>query len=307
MGADPGQCVLGPELAELAACGPPRPAPGGAAGQTDAWPSLQAAAATILGTPCPFAKARCTADAAHLWKAGLLPIVATDGGDCPVPDKPARPPDVSVVAKGRVKSGSVRATLHGICHAESYAIDLMWDSVARFASGDGEGGPAPPREFFDEWVDIASDEARHFCGWARHLEERYATRYGDLPTHDMLWEVAFSTRHSLRARLAVVHLIHEARGLDVAPVVRAKCLRAQDHEAAMVLDQNIADEVGHVRAGARWFRHLCGAQGAEPAAEFLRLARMHYQGALKRPLNVELREAAELPEAWYLPLAEEAE
>mmetsp|Transcript_76646 Transcript_76646/g.211741 ORF Transcript_76646/g.211741 Transcript_76646/m.211741 type:complete len:322 (+) Transcript_76646:54-1019(+) len=280
-------------------------------GLADAWPSLRTVAIEILRTPCLHAKVRITAAAAKLWKSGQLPVVSCNG-DCdqPVPDTPARPPDVAVVPKGRVKSGSIRAMLHGICHAESYAIDLMWDSVARFSLDDGEGGAAPPWAFFDEWVDIASDEARHFSGWAQHLEERYATRYGDLPTHDMLWEVAFATRHSLRARLAVVHLIHEARGLDVAPAMRARCMRSQDLTAASVLDQNIADEVRHVRAGVRWFCYLCseegGGGGCEPGAEFARLASAHYQGALKRPFNDEMRRAAELPETWYLPLAEAA-
>lgn len=162
--------------------------------------------------------------------------------------------------------------------------------------------------FFDEWVDIAADEARHFCGWAQHMEERYATQYGDLPTHDMLWEVASATRHSLKARLAVVHLVHEARGLDVVAAMRAKCVRSHDDEAAAMLDRNIADEVRHVAAGVRWLRHLCseegGGRGEDPGDEFARLAREHYHGALKRPFNDKLRTAAGMPESWYLQLAE---
>ena len=41
--------------------------------------------------------------------------------------------------------------------------------------------------------------------------------YGDLPAHDGLWQAAQSTAHDLAARLAVVPLVLEARGLDVAP------------------------------------------------------------------------------------------
>jgi hypothetical protein len=32
-----------------------------------------------------------------------------------------------------------------LCHAESYAIDLMWDIVARFAGED------LPRDFYEDW------------------------------------------------------------------------------------------------------------------------------------------------------------
>ncbi|CAE8630867.1 unnamed protein product [Polarella glacialis] len=203
----------------------------------------------------------------------------------------------------------MKAMIHGVCHAESYAIDLMWDSVARFALGDGEGGAAPPEAFFDEWVQIACEEARHFSAWAEHLKDRYAISYGDLPTHDMLWEVAAATKHSLRARLAVVHLIHEARGLDVAPAMRARCVRAQDMKAVEILDRNVVQEVGHVRAGVRWFIHLSRSLAdADPQEEFLRLARTFVNPGsyvVKRPLNSELRLKAELPESWYLPLAED--
>merc|ERR1712194_551992 len=105
---------------------------------------------------------------------------------------------------------------------------------------------------------------------------------------------------------AVVHLIHEARGLDVAPVMHARCIRSQDVGAAQMLERNIQDEVTHVGSGAQWFRELCSRYDPEgdPGEEFLRLARLHYHGALLRPFNTELREKAGLPEAWYLPLAE---
>lgn len=273
------------------------------------WNTLKSAAVRILLTPCPFEKARLTGLAAQQWRDKLLPVIADAelSDELAVPDTPARP-TTDHVKDARVRSGKIRTMLHGVCHAESYAIDLMWDSVARFAEGDGEGGQAPPREFFDEWVGIASDEARHFLGWARHIKERYSTEYGDLPTTEMLWDVAFATRHSLRARLAVVHLVHEARGLDVAPAMRARCVKAQDVLAAEMLDRNIADEVRHVNAGVRWLKYLCVLDSAgahvEAAAEFARLVRKHYVGDLIRPFNTELRRAAELDEDWYLPLAE---
>lgn len=75
--------------------------------------------------------------------------------------------------------------------------------------------------------------------------------------------------------------------------------------AVAILDKNVAEEVGHVRAGVRWFRKLCDNGGLDPQREFLHLARSFYKGALKKPFNVALRSAAELPEAWYLPLAAE--
>lgn len=278
-------------------------------GMAERWHTLKSAAVSILLTPCPFEKARLTALVVQQWRDKLLPVIAgaADSDGLTIPDKPNRP-TADNVKGSRIRTGTMRSMLHGVCHAESYAIDLMWDSVARFADGDGEGGPAPPREFFDEWVGIASDEARHFLGWARHIKDKYSTEYGDLPTHEMLWDVAYATRHSLRARLAVVHLVHEARGLDVAPVMRARCVKAQDVPAAEMLDRNIIDEIRHVNAGVRWFKYLCARDSVgaplDAAVEFTSFVQKHYVGFLQRPFNTELRRAADLEEDWYLPLAE---
>jgi uncharacterized ferritin-like protein (DUF455 family) len=35
-------------------------------------------------------------------------------------------------SKGRVKASKLVVSLHGIAHAESYAIDLFWDLLARW-------------------------------------------------------------------------------------------------------------------------------------------------------------------------------
>ena len=42
--------------------------------------------------------------------------------------------------------------------------------------------------------------------------EAMGSHYGALPVHDALWHSAEATAHSLPARLAVEHCVHEARG-----------------------------------------------------------------------------------------------
>ncbi|MFO0987742.1 MAG: DUF455 family protein [Alphaproteobacteria bacterium] len=56
--------------------------------------------------------------------------------------------------------------------------------------------------------------------------------YGDLPAHDGLWQAAHETRHDLLARLAIVPLVLEARGLDVTPPMIARFDRLGDAESA---------------------------------------------------------------------------
>jgi hypothetical protein len=54
-----------------------------------------------------------------------------------------------------------------------------------------------------------------------------------------LWESAQSTAHSLPARLAVEHCVHEARGLDVLPSTVQKFRGNRDAESAALLEDII--------------------------------------------------------------------
>jgi uncharacterized ferritin-like protein (DUF455 family) len=188
------------------------------------------------------------------------------------------------------------ALLHAIAHIELNAIDLAWDLVARFARED------LPREFFDDWVAVAAEEAKHHALLALRLAALGAA-YGDLPAHDGLWEAAQATAHDLLARLAVVPLVLEARGLDVTPGMIERLRRFDDGESAAVLQVIYDDEIGHVAAGRRWFEWLCRRRGVAPAATYQALVRAHFKGALKPPFNRAGRDAAELPAAFYEPLA----
>jgi uncharacterized ferritin-like protein (DUF455 family) len=68
---------------------------------------------------------------------------------------------------------------------------------------------------------MALDEAKHFTLLSNRLNE-LGTQYGSLPIHSSLWHSASGTADHLLARLAIIHLVHEARGLDVNPVTISK-------------------------------------------------------------------------------------
>lgn len=63
---------------------------------------------------------------------------------------------------------------------------------------------------------MAEDEAKHFSLLKTRLEE-LGSYYGAHTVHAGLWESALDTQDDLLARLAIIHLVHEARGLDVSP------------------------------------------------------------------------------------------
>jgi uncharacterized ferritin-like protein (DUF455 family) len=206
------------------------------------------------------------------------------------------------------------ALYHALAHIELNAVDLAWDIIARFSgprftgprfTGPRFTGEAPPRGFYDDWVKVADDEARHFALLARRLAALGAG-YGDLPAHDGLWEAAEATAHDLLARLAVVPLVLEARGLDVTPGLIAKLAAAGDLEGVAALEVIYQDEIAHVAAGKRWFDWLCACRGLAPEAAWRDLVARHFKGAIKPPFNTEARLAAGLPSSFYQAMAREA-
>lgn len=204
----------------------------------------------------------------------------------PLPGREARPPLVppAQLSRRSMATPEGRATLiHALAHIELNAIDLALDIVWRF--------PGMPAAFYRDWIAIAREEAAHF----RLLEGRLAAlghRYGDFPAHNGLWEMAEQTRGDLLARLALVPRTLEARGLDVSPPMRAKLLQAGDTETAAVLDIILRDEIGHVAAGNRWYKHLCGERGLDPAAAYDDLLEQYRAPRARGPFNLEARRAA---------------
>jgi uncharacterized ferritin-like protein (DUF455 family) len=188
------------------------------------------------------------------------------------------------------------ALLHALAHIELNAIDLAWDIIARFAAAD------LPRAFYDDWVGVATEEAEHHALLAERLRA-FGACYGDLPAHDGLWQAAEATSHDLLARLAVVPLVLEARGLDVTPTMIARLDRLGDAESAAVLRRIYDDEIGHVATGMRWFAFLCARSALPPAETYHALVRRYFKGVLKPPFNDEGRAAAGFSAAFYAPLA----
>ncbi|QLF70650.1 ferritin-like domain-containing protein [Peteryoungia desertarenae] len=222
--------------------------------------------------------------------------------DPPLPERPGRPDKPVLVAPKGVEKRSLHtlpgriALLHALAHIELNAVDLALDIVARFTS------EPVPQSFFDGWMKVAYEEAKHF----RLIRDRLRSLgadYGDMPAHDGLWQAAHSTRNDLTARLAVVPLILEARGLDVTPSLQEKMRETGDLESAEVLRIIYEDEKGHVAVGAKWFRFLCAREKRDPALTFQELVRTNFRGSLKPPFNDLARAAAGLTPSFYRTLS----
>jgi uncharacterized ferritin-like protein (DUF455 family) len=259
--------------------------------------SLSEGAAAILATAAPSSKIALTRALAAAWRDGGLAIGCA--GPLRRPARPGRPLLLPVRDMPKRRAGGSLAgriaLLHALAHIELNAIDLAWDILARFATVE------LPREFCDDWVAVAVEEAEHHALLTGRLAS-FGAAYGDLPAHDGLWQAAETTSHDLLARLVVVPLILEARGLDVTPAMITQLDRLGDGESATVLRRIYNDEIGHVATGVRWFEFLCTREALPPVETFHALVRRYFNGALKPPFNDDARAAAGFPAAFYAPL-----
>ncbi|KAI5114849.1 hypothetical protein M0805_007943, partial [Coniferiporia weirii] len=217
-------------------------------------------AVLILNTSHPQLKVERTRHAVNLFRSGKLVSIGRGPSAPGPPEVPPREEQMKIVDAGHVaKRKSRAAMLHALANIEQWA----WDVIARF----GPTSPTLPHQFFSDFTKIALDEAKHFSLLLARLSA-LGTPYGALPIHAALWRSATETAHSLRARLAIVHLVHEARGLDVNPMTIAKFARQGDTESVAALTIIHNDEVTHVTAGHRWFTFVCAEEGVDPVTTF---------------------------------------
>ncbi|MBV1901903.1 MAG: ferritin-like domain-containing protein [Kordiimonadaceae bacterium] len=260
--------------------------------------NIGAAAISVLQTEDARAKAEQARIVAAAWRSEAVPFQF----DLEPPERPARPakPELLDPSKmpNRGKAGNDvnrRALLHAIAHIELNAIDLAFDMIARF-------GGMMPRRFTDDWISVGEDEARHFTLLTGRMKSMQ-TRYGDMPAHDGLWQSAMDTAHALPARLAIVPMVLEARGLDVTPRMISQFKQAGDPDSVRVLEVIYKEEIKHVAIGARWFKYLAEKSEQNAEAWFHELVEIFFKGKIKGPFNHEARERAGLGISFYGPLA----
>lgn len=266
--------------------------------------NLSDAALQILTTASPVQKAEKTREFIALWRDGSISEI----GSANLPDRPSRPENPPLRPPNempkRAKAGSRRAKialLHALAHIELNAIDLAWDVMAR---GFDLGDFTLPRAFYDDWAKVADDEAKHFLMLRERLLD-FEADYGDLPAHDGLWEASLATAEDFPARLAIVPMVLEARGLDVTPGMIVAMEKQDDTKTAEILQIIHDDEITHVRAGTVWFEAWCAHHGHDVESTWQNLVKTYFRGRLKPPFNHPSRYEAGMLRDWYEPLAEE--
>ncbi|WP_438463278.1 ferritin-like domain-containing protein [Marinomonas sp. PE14-40] len=175
------------------------------------------------------------------------------------------------------------ALIHALAHIELTAVNLAWDSVYRYRD--------MPKDYYQDWVQCAQEEAEHFSLLRMRLREM-GYDYGSFPAHDELWKMAVTTADDLTDRMAIVHRVFEARALDVIPATLTKFQAKNDTQMVKILTQICNEEVGHVSSGTRWFRYRCEQAKLNPDTHFIHLIEQYMKQPLSGPFNHEARLAS---------------
>lgn len=203
----------------------------------------------------------------------------------PIPT-PGLPQNLKLVAPRQLKKRGIQnqegrnILMHAIAHIEFNAINLALDAAYRFRD--------QPLTYYQDWINVAADEARHFNMIRNYLNDHQCD-YGDYPAHNGLWDMAVQTADDVVARMALVPRVLEARGLDVTPAIITKLTHAGDQAAVDILKVIYQDEIGHVNIGSHWFKYQCQLRQLDPRTTFQIMIKTHLHGELKGPFNIAAR------------------
>lgn len=252
-------------------------------------PTVGNAIRTALLTGAAEAKVFAARKVARDFRLGRLAFAFPES----MPERPAWPTELQCLPPAQMprrgKAGSERgrvALWHSVAHIEFVAIDLALDMAGRFGAERGV-------DFVRDFLAVAADEAMHFALIARKLR-RLGSRYGALPVHDGLWQAAHDTAHDVAARLAVVPMVLEARGLDVTPGMLERVRASGDVDGGRILQRILSDEIRHVAIGVRHFDEVSAERDEHPPELWRNLVRTHFKGRLKPPFNDSARAASGL-------------
>lgn len=184
------------------------------------------------------------------------------------------------------KEGKINL-LHTIAHIEYSAIDLALDAALRFKG--------LPKKYYDDWLEVANDEVRHFEMIEQLLLE-LDSFYGQLQVHTNLFE-AMKKTPDLLSRMAIVPRYLEANGLEQNPKIMEKLNSNPDDfnkKILKALQIILQEEIDHVTKGDKWFKFECERLKLNPEKTYFEILEKIYPGSTskKYQLNFEARKQA---------------
>lgn len=225
-------------------------------------------------------------EATHYLAAHLSEFDLRHAGAIHSIPTPGYPPTLALVSPRNLKRRGMQTQegrnvlMHSIAHIEFNAINLALDAAYHFRN--------QPFSYYQDWIQIADDEARHF-GMIREYLNNNGCEYGDYQAHNGLWDMAVRTQDDIVGRMALVPRVLEARGLDVTPGIIKRLNNVSDTDAVAILAVIYQDEISHVNTGSNWFFEHCRQRNLEPRSTFKEMIDLYLYGELRGPFNMAAR------------------
>ena len=150
--------------------------------------------------------------------------------------------------------------LHRQMNEEINSIEMCARSLADFPDAEWELRMEIARQCWDE--------ARHAVAF-RTLMEKRGGRLGQFPILNFQYRIVAALK-SLASRLAVQNRSFEAAGLDAIQTGIDSSARKDDPEFVALFEQQLADEMQHVRYANRWIKILMQRGGPRTVFELAR-------------------------------------
>ena len=201
------------------------------------------------------------------YKAGKFDAQIEEGGkfdEIKQLERPSYAEFCEVVAMREIGSkkqaDKQKAFLHSIAHIEYSAVDIALDAAYRFR--------ALPKAYYNDWLEVAEDEIRHFKMIEEHMA-KFGVKYGDFTVHDGLFIALQNTSASLLERMAVLPRYMEANGLDANAFMLKKLETEREKDGSKawlceILQVILDEEISHVSKGDRWVKFACEKEGVSP-------------------------------------------
>jgi len=175
------------------------------------------------------------------------------------------------------KSG-IAFLLHSIAHIEYSAIDLALDACYRFQD--------LPHEYYIDWMEVASDEVRHFELICKVMEQ-YNIKYGDLPVHSGLFDASMKSL-DLISRMALIPRHMEANGLDSNAFIISKLKKLKNVDNVIeLLELILEEEIDHVLKGDKWYKYAC-SQKENFTCNYFDIVNKIHPNSFKRNKNLNI-------------------
>ncbi len=174
--------------------------------------------------------------------------------------------------------------LHAIAHIEYSAIDLALDACYRFRG--------LPRAYYEDWMEVADDEVRHFEMICELMSE-YDISYGDIPVHQGLFDASMKSLEFI-PRMALIPRYMEANGLDTNQMLIDKLKFIPNTQKVIdLLHIILNEEIDHVKKGDHWYKYGC-ANKENFSCDYFKIVTSIYPNSFQnnKHVNVTARQQA---------------